>query len=67
MTSGVATCSLEAGVDDLMAMMTQMRVRHVPVVEAGQLVGIVSIGDLVKDIISEQQFVIEQLRTYISS
>ena len=43
-----------------------MRLRHLPVVDNGQLVGLVSIGDLVKDIISEQKFIIEQLEHYIN-
>jgi CBS domain-containing protein len=52
--------------DECMALMTENRLRHLPVVDQGQLVGLVSIGDLVKDIISDQQFVIEQLEHYIS-
>jgi CBS domain-containing protein len=46
--------------------MTIKRVRHLPVTENGALLGIVSIGDLVKNIISEREFVIEQLEHYIS-
>ena len=49
-----------------MALMTENRTRHLPVLDAGELVGLVSIGDLVKDIISDQQFVIDQLEHYIS-
>jgi CBS domain-containing protein len=49
-----------------MALMTEHRVRHLPVIDAGKLVGLISIGDLVKDIISEQQFIIEQLEQYIT-
>lgn len=50
-----------------MALMTENRLRHLPVVDdAGQLLGLVSIGDLVKDIISEQKFIIEQLEHYIT-
>ena len=52
--------------DECMALMTQNRVRHLPVMDDGQLLGLISIGDLVKDIISEQQFVIQQLELYIS-
>ena len=54
-------------VDDAMALMTDKRVRHLPVVEDGRVVGLISIGDAVKATISHQQFVIEQLETYISS
>ena len=49
-----------------MALMTDHRLRHLPVVDDGKLVGLISIGDLVKDIISEQQFTIEQLEHYIT-
>lgn len=51
--------------EECMALMTQNRLRHLPVVADGKLVGLVSIGDLVKDIISEQQYIIEQLQHYI--
>ncbi len=46
--------------------MTENRLRHLPVMDGGKLVGLVSIGDLVKDIISEQKFIIEQLEHYIT-
>ena len=49
-----------------MALMTNNRLRHLPVVDDGRLIGLISIGDLVKDIISEQRFVIAQLEHYIS-
>jgi CBS domain-containing protein len=49
-----------------MALMTQHRLRHLPVVDNGKLVGLISIGDLVKDVISEQKYTIEQLQHYIS-
>jgi len=51
---------------ECMALMTENRLRHLPVVDEGKLVGLVSIGDLVKDIISDQQFIIEQLEHYIT-
>ena len=51
--------------EDCMALMTDKHVRHLPVVANDQVVGLLSIGDLVKDIISEQQFIINQLERYI--
>lgn len=51
--------------EECMALMTENRLRHLPVMDQGRLVGLVSIGDLVKDIISEQRFIIEQLEHYI--
>ncbi|MGF6774246.1 CBS domain-containing protein [Paraburkholderia sp. GAS199] len=51
--------------DDCMALMTERRMRHLPVIENDRLVGMVSIGDLVKNIIAEQQFTIQQLESYI--
>ena len=52
--------------EECMALMTQNRLRHLPVVDNGMVIGMISIGDLVKDIISEQQFIIEQMKHYIS-
>jgi len=52
--------------ESCMAIMTENRLRHLPVIENDKLVGIISIGDLVKDIISEQQFIIHQLERYIA-
>lgn len=51
---------------DCMALMTERRMRHLPVLEGGKLIGMVSIGDLVKEIIAEQKFTIEQLEHYIT-
>lgn len=67
MTSHVMYVSPAQTTEECMALMTDKRLRHLPVLDEGRLVGLISIGDLVKDIISEQQFVIEQLRNYISS
>jgi len=50
-----------------MALMTDKRVRHLPVMREGRMIGLVSIGDLVKAIIDEQQFIISQLELYIAS
>jgi CBS domain-containing protein len=52
--------------EECMALMTESRVRHLPVVDGGKLIGLISIGDIVKSIISEQSFIIEQLQNYIS-
>jgi CBS domain-containing protein len=52
--------------DECMAVMTDKRVRHLPVIENGQLIGIISIGDVVKEIISHQEFMLEQLENYIT-
>ena len=52
---------------ECMALMTDKRLRHLPVMDHGKLVGLISIGDLVKEIISEQEFVIAQLESYIHS
>jgi CBS domain-containing protein len=51
---------------ECMALMTEHRRRHLPVMDGERLVGVVSIGDLVKDILSEQTFIIEQLESYIT-
>lgn len=66
MSSSVMFVSPHHTTEQCMALMTENRLRHLPVMEDGKLLGIVSIGDLVKDIISEQQFIIEQLEHYIT-
>lgn len=66
MTSRVAYARPEQSVEECMAMMTDMRVRHLPVMDGEQLLGLISIGDLVKAIIEEQQHTIRQLEQYIS-
>jgi len=65
MTTNVIFAEPGQDVDYCMTVMTEKRVRHLPVMEDGRLIGIVSIGDLVKSIISEQQETIEQLENYI--
>jgi CBS domain-containing protein len=66
MTSVVVTCAPGDHVDTLSALMTENRVRHVPVIANGQLTGIVSIGDVVKTRMEELKAEQEQLQTYIS-
>ena len=66
MTTEVLCVGPQQTTEECMAIMTENRVRHLPVLDNGKLIGLVSIGDLVKDIISEQQFIIEQLEHYIA-
>ncbi len=65
MTTDVETCTPDVLLDDLMKVMTDKRIRHVPVVENGALVGIVSIGDVVKHRIDQLQFERDQLDSYV--
>jgi CBS domain-containing protein len=67
MTSVVATCGPRATVDELMRLMTDRRIRHIPVLDGGALVGIVSIGDVVKSRIDELQTEAETLHDYLAS
>ncbi|MGD9341424.1 MAG: CBS domain-containing protein [Chromatiales bacterium] len=66
MTTAVLCAKLEQSVEQCLALMTDKRIRHLPVADGGKVVGLVSIGDLVKEIIAEQQFIIEQLEHYIA-
>lgn len=65
MTSKVFTIEPERSAGECMALMTDRRIRHLPVVEAGKLVGVISIGDVVRAVVEEQQFTIQQLESYI--
>jgi CBS domain-containing protein len=65
MTSHVLYAGLNQTIEECMAIMTDKRIRHLPVLDGERLIGVISIGDLVKAIISEQQFRIEQLEKYI--
>jgi CBS domain-containing protein len=67
MTKQVTTCRESDTVEDLMELMTRRRFRHVPVVEAGRLAGIVSIGDVVKSRIAETELEAQSLRGYIAA
>ncbi len=65
MAAPVICVGPDQSVNECMALMTEKRIRHLPVMDGDELVGMVSIGDLVKSVIAEQQFTIEQLEHYI--
>lgn len=67
MNTHVITISPDDTVEECMTLMTDRRVRHLPVVEGMRLVGIISIGDLVQSIIGEQRSIIDHLEQYIRS
>jgi CBS domain-containing protein len=67
MTPRVQCVGLDDSVEACMALMTDKRIRHLPVVDQGTVVGVVSIGDVVKALLHEQQFVITQLERYITA
>jgi CBS domain-containing protein len=67
MSREVTTCGARASVDELMKVMTEQRIRHIPVVEDSRLIGIVSIGDVVKSRIGELEDETETLHDYLSS
>jgi CBS domain-containing protein len=66
MTADVRTAGPDQTVNECMTVMTERRIRHLPVVENGDVIGLISIGDLVQAIISDQQEEIQQLGQYIS-
>jgi CBS domain-containing protein len=65
MTTQVRTCEPDTPVDDLRVVMTERRIRHVPVVDGGRLSGIISIGDVVKSSLDQLQFERDQLDSYV--
>ncbi len=67
MTSDVVTIGLDETTDRCMQLVTDRRIRHLPVVHAGEVLGVVSIGDLVKAVIEDQQVELDQLQRYIAS
>ena len=67
MTNDVCTATPDQTVNDCMTTMTERKIRHLPVIENGKVVGLISIGDLVQAIISDQQEEIQQLEQYIKS
>jgi len=66
MTSPVMYVRPDQTSEECMVLMTENRVRHLPVMDKDKLIGLISIGDLVKDVISEQKFIIQQLEHYIA-
>ena len=66
MSAAITTVKPTHTIEECMALMTDKRLRHLPVVDNGKLVGLVSIGDLVKSIMDEQKFTIKNLENYIS-
>jgi CBS domain-containing protein len=67
MTERVVCVTQDRTIEECMALMTDKHIRHLPVIENDRLIGVVSIGDVVKEKISEQQFTIKQLESYIQS
>jgi CBS domain-containing protein len=66
MTASPFTVSPESSIEQCMELMTNKKIRHLPVEEHGKLVGMISIGDVVKQIIEDQKIIIEQLESYIT-
>lgn len=66
MTARVVCVGPERTIEECMALMTERRIRHLPVVENGKVTGVISIGDVVKAVIAEKDFQIQQLENYIS-
>ncbi|MFT4197740.1 MAG: CBS domain-containing protein [Pseudoxanthomonas sp.] len=67
MTAQLVTVAPDTGIDQCMKLMTERRIRHLPVLEGGEVVGVLSIGDLVKAVIEAQQLELDHLQRYIAS
>jgi CBS domain-containing protein len=67
MTADIVSIDPTATVDACMSLMTDKRIRHLPVVEGGRVIGVVSIGDVVRAVVEEQQFTIRSLEHYVTS
>lgn len=67
MTADVVTVGLQDNIERCMQIVTERRIRHLPVVDGGAVLGVVSIGDLVKAVIEDQQLELDQLQRYIAS
>jgi CBS domain-containing protein len=66
MTEGPVTVTCDTSIEECMKIMSGKKIRHLPVMENNQLVGLISVGDVVKYIIQEQKFIIENLEQYIT-
>ena len=66
MTGDLITVSPDQSVNECMALMTERHIRHLPVFDGDQLIGLISIGDIVKDMIEELEFMVNQLEKYIT-
>ena len=66
MTSKVVCIKPEQSIEECMALMSNKHIRHLPVIEGDRVVGVISVGDVVKSLISEQEFIITQLEHYIT-
>jgi len=67
MTKLVSTCQLDDKIGDVLEMITRNRTRHIPVMDEGKLIGLISIGDVVNQLLEEARFEVHSLRTYITT